>query len=303
MPTAAAAGANRKGSITKRKGSVADEAKTGASKHGGENFEWHMNLQAVYTALQDPKAPDEARKDALLQCWQLAESRNRRVEEKRQMMVAKYGDYPGVPGLILDLMLRSMVEEIQWRAARALMQLCYSNPDVSWIVMHNAMRETRKREGELQAEIESVRTRIANEDDDMDELKEKLPDMKKQLSDLQARKYGPACLVSMMLPERAGQKNTSARVVECCLHTLNNMANSCWEGHDQLIRDKVHMAAVSTLNDANFKQAYVVSAAAGLILSLSYKPRTREMLRNTATLTALGKVGYAFDGFALLRIL
>src|SRR6056300_1662462 len=107
----------------------------------------------------------------------------------------------------------------------------------------------------------------------------------------------------MMLPERAGQKNTSARVVECCLHTLNNMANSCWEGHDQLIRDKVHMAAVSILNDANFKQAYVVSAAAGLILSLSYKPRTREMLRNTATITALGKVGYAFDGFALIRIL
>jgi hypothetical protein len=252
-----------------------------------------MNLQAVYTSLQDPKAPDEARKDALLQCWQLAESRNRRVEEKRQMMVAKYGDYPGVPGLIMDLMLRSMVEEIQWRAARALMQLCYSNPDVSWIVMHNAMRETRKREGELQAEIESVRTRIANEDDDVDELKEKLPDMKKQLSDLQARKYGPASLVSMMLPERAGQKNTSARVVECCLHTLNNMANSCWEGHDQLLRDKVHMAAVSTLNDANFKQAYVVSAAAGLILSLSYKPRTREMLRDPATISALGKVGHA----------
>eukprot|EP00281_Chroomonas_sp_CCMP1168_P025691 CAMPEP_0206232606 /NCGR_PEP_ID=MMETSP0047_2-20121206/11511_1 /ASSEMBLY_ACC=CAM_ASM_000192 /TAXON_ID=195065 /ORGANISM="Chroomonas mesostigmatica_cf, Strain CCMP1168" /LENGTH=467 /DNA_ID=CAMNT_0053656365 /DNA_START=284 /DNA_END=1684 /DNA_ORIENTATION=+ len=252
--------------------------------HGGENFDWHSRLLDVYTVLKDTRAPDDAKRDAALKCWQLAEHRNRRSEQKRQKMVACYGDYPQVHGLLMDVLVTSESEEVQWRCARALVQLCYGNPDTSWLVMHNNMRETKKRTSVLVKRLAELRQSIANEDDNIEKSKNELPNVKEKLAVLQARKSGPFSLSYVL----AG-KTTSFRVMECVLHALNNMANSCWEGHALILRDKVHLAAAALLEDYNMP-AFVVSAASGFLCSLSYKPETRASMRDSAMLAGLGRI-------------
>eukprot|EP00961_Rhodomonas_salina_P255595 3454154-Rhodomonas_salina.1 len=100
-------------------------------------------LSEVHEILSDADAPSDAKKDAALRCWALSEHRTRSVEKRRQELVAEFGEFPFIYGRLVDLMLTSQVEEVQWRALRSLIQLAYDNPKVAWLVAQNGFKEGR----------------------------------------------------------------------------------------------------------------------------------------------------------------
>ena len=89
--------------------------------------EFTMALEDAYQTLQAMDAPADAKRDAAFQCWQLAEHRSKSIEHRRQALVASYGDYPHIGGLLLDCVAYQEVEEVQWRALRALVPVSYTH--------------------------------------------------------------------------------------------------------------------------------------------------------------------------------
>ena len=156
--------------------------------------EFAVALEEVYQTLQDPDAPADAKRDAALQCWQLAEHRTKHVEHRRQALVAKYGDYPHIGGLLLDCVADQDVgEEVQWRALRALVQIAYDNTEVSWLLLHNWVKEGRQRakdEEKVYAELrDQVKKDVANVDEN---LRARANAKKEEIARMKGRAMGPA---------------------------------------------------------------------------------------------------------------
>jgi hypothetical protein len=127
-------------------------------------------------------------------------------------MAASYGDYPHIGGLLLDCVVYQEVEEVQWRALRALIQLAYDNTEVSWLLLHNWVKEARqiaKEEEKIYAELrEQVKKDVANVDEN---LRARTNAKKEEIARMKTRPMGPAALMSVLSDERT----TSWRVKEC----------------------------------------------------------------------------------------
>ncbi len=213
-------------------------------EHEEEPPEFVLALEDVYQTLKDTGAPDEkaalrtyidARLEALVRCWQLAEHRTRHVEQRRQGLVASYGDYPHIGGLLLDCVAYQEVEEVQWRALRALVQLAYDNPQVSWLLLHNWVKEARqlaKDEDKVYADLrEQVKKDVANVDDN---LRARAKAKKEEIERLKGRPMGPAALMTAFLQDRS----VSWRVKECerppACHTVSPRLPCSLEGRPML---------------------------------------------------------------------
>ena len=110
-----------------------------------ETDEWRSSLDEVHATLLDTKAPPEARVDAALRCWKLAEHEDKEVEFRRQTLVANHGGYPRLSGILMDSIGQADApEEFLWRALRALVQLAYDNPEVSFRILQNSIKEARE---------------------------------------------------------------------------------------------------------------------------------------------------------------
>ena len=97
-----------------------------------ETEAWHASLEDVHATLLDAQAPPDARVDAALRCWKLAEHEDKIVEFRRQNLVASYGGFPRLTGVVLDAIVKEGAsEEFMWRGLRVLIQLAYDNPGVS----------------------------------------------------------------------------------------------------------------------------------------------------------------------------
>ena len=104
------------------------------------------------------------------------------------------------------------VEEVQWRALRALVQLAYDNPEVSWLLLHNWVKEARqlaKEEDKVYADLrEQVKKDVANVDEN---LRARAKMKKEEIERMKGRPMGPAALMTAFSDERA----VSWRVKEC----------------------------------------------------------------------------------------
>ena len=236
--------------------------------------------------LQDAEAPADAKRDAALKCWQLAEHRSKHIERRRQAKIAGYGDYPHVGGLLLDCVVYQDVEEVQWRALRALVQLAYDNAEVSWLLLHNWVKEARqlaKEEEKVLSDLkEQVKKDVANVDE---KLKARFNAKKEELGRMKNRPMGPAALMSTVSDDRT----TSWRVKECAFHVANNISNSCWEAHDIVLKDSAVKSACTVIEGKD-TPAFVVSAAVGFLCSLSYRPASRKSMLEQKVVPALAPI-------------
>jgi len=155
---------------------------------------------------------------------------------------------------------------MQWRALRALVQLAYDNTAVSWLLLHNWVKEARqmvKEEEKIYAELkDKVKKDVANVDDN---LKARANAQKDLVDRMKRRPMGPAALMSVMEEERT----TSWRVKECAFHVANNISNSCWQAHDIVLKDSAVQIACSVIEHEDTPD-FVVSAAVGFLCSLRY---------------------------------
>ena len=62
---------------------------------------------------------------------------------------------------------------------------------------------------------------------------------------MKKRPMGSAVLMSVLAEGRA---NISWRVKECAFHVANNIANSCWDGHDIILKDGAVQSACAELD-------------------------------------------------------
>ena len=233
--------------------------------------EFAAALGAVYETLRDAEAPADAKRDAALQCWRLANHRTRQVEQRRQALVAGHGEWPHVGGLLLDCVAHADEEEVLWRCLRALVQLAYDNIHVSWLLLHNWVKEGRQLAKEEEAVYADLRDQIKKDVANVDAaLRERASAKKDAIERMKKRPMGSAVLMSVLAEGRA---NISWRVKECAFHVANNIANSCWDGHDIILKDGAVQSACAEIDkdDAPF----VVSAAVGFLCSLSYRPASR----------------------------
>jgi len=248
--------------------------------------EFDLAVEEVYQTLRDVEAPADAKRDAALKCWQLAEHRSKHIERRRQTRIAGYGDYPHVGGLLLDCVVYQDVEEVQWRALRALVQLAYDNAEVSWLLLHNWVKEARvlvKEEDKVLAELkEQVKKDVANVDE---KLRAQFNAQKEAVGRMKTRPMGPAALMSVMSDART----TSWRVKECAFHVANNMANSCWEAHDIILKDSAVKSACTVIESKETPD-FVISAAVGFLCSLSYRPASRKTMLDQLVVPALAPI-------------
>lgn len=243
--------------------------------------EFTMALEDAYQTLLHLEAPADAKRDAALQCWQLAEHRSKSIEHRRQVLVASYGDYPHIGGLLLDCVAYQEVEEVQWRALRALVQLAYDNTEVSWLLLHNWVKEARQLAKETEKEYAELReqAKVFFVDEN---LKARANAKKEQVARMKGRPMGPSALMSVM----AEGRQISWRVKECAFHVANNIANSCWEAHDIILKDSAVQTAVSLIEHADTPD-FVLSAAVGFLCSLSYRPASRKSMLDQRVVDAL----------------
>jgi hypothetical protein len=243
-------------------------------------------LTEVHATLSDAEAPSDARKDAALRCWTLSEHRIRSVEKRRQELVASFGEFPCISGLLVDLAVSTQVEEVQWRVLRSLIQLAYDNPKVAWTIAQNGVKEGRALAKEEERRLSQLREEAKKDVAGGDQsLKKESQKSKERIAQLRTRSTAPKALLSLL---EDGKKH-SHRVKECIFHFFNNLANSCWELHEIILKDKVLPKALSLLADPT-EPDYVVSAIAGFLCSLSYKPESRQQMFEAGVLDALRSV-------------
>jgi len=72
-------------------------------------------------------------------------------------------------------------------------------------------------------------------------------------------------------------------------HLANNMANSCWDAHDIILKDEAVKTACATIERPDTPE-FVVSAAVGFLCSLSYRPASRKPMLDQGVVPALSKV-------------
>lgn len=57
----------------------------------------------------------------------------------------------------------------------------------------------------------------------------------------------------------------------------NNMANSCWDAHDIILKDASVKTACAVIQNPNTPD-FVTSAAVGFLCSISYRPASRKAM-------------------------
>ena len=152
------------------------------------------------------------------------------------------------------------------------MQLAYDNTEVSWLLLHNWVKEGRqlsKEEEKIYAELrDAVKKDVANVDDN---LRARAAAQKEKVSRMKGRPMGPAALMTVMDDART----ISWRVKECAFHVANNITNSCWEAHDIVLKDSAVKSACTVISNPSTPD-FVTSAAVGFLCSLSYRPASRK---------------------------
>lgn len=251
-----------------------------------ETEAWHATLEEVHATLLDPQAPPEARIDAALRCWKLAEHDDKVVEFRRQNLVASHGGYPRLAGILVDAIAQEGAgEEFIWRGLRALIQLAYDNPAVAFQILQNSIKQARdmaKQEDSVLATLrEAAKKDVAGVDE---QLKQTLLESRDRIAGLRARQSTPAELMGLV--DRSREVGVSGRVMECIFHLLNNLANSCWDAHDVILKDKTLDRALALLV-AKSTPDYVVAAVVGFLTSLSQRRASRPPMLKANVLEAL----------------